>query len=186
MRTDTRSVMLSKFKVKSVGGGSFQTHFYHNREQSCALVPTQPSLIEVYEAEIRRLREENRNLKIQHNTMANQLNEVLAQLQQANAEKLLQKQRIIETKNVFYNTKKDFWQLTPAARNNKKRKVRQLAFMSIELISNDVICKFYTQQVGNIYIATGMIKILMEKIRIICFEEWLRCDCFQAFREANV
>ena len=78
MRTDTRSVMLSKFKVKSVGGGSFQTHFYHNREQSCALVQTQPSLIEVYEAEIRRLREENRNLKIQHNTMANQLNEVLA------------------------------------------------------------------------------------------------------------
>lgn len=70
MRTDTRSVMLSKFKVKSVGGGSFQTHFYHNREQSCALVPTQPSLIEVYEAEIRRLREENRNLKIQHNTMS--------------------------------------------------------------------------------------------------------------------
>ena len=60
------------------------------------------------------------------------------------------------------------------------------AFMSIELISNDVICKFYTQQVGNIYIATGIIKILMEKIRIICFEEWLRCDCFQAFREANV
>ena len=37
------------------------------------------------------------------------------------------------------------------------------AFMSIELISNDVICKFYTQQVGNIYIATGIIKILMEK-----------------------
>ena len=60
------------------------------------------------------------------------------------------------------------------------------AYMSIELISNDVICKFYTQQVGNIYIATGIIKILMEKIRIICFEEWLRCDCFQAFREANV
>ena len=132
MRTDTRSVMLSKFKVKSVGGGSFQTHFYHNREQSCALVQTQPSLIEVYEAEIRRLREENRNLKIQHNTMANQLNEVLAQLQQANAEKLLQKQRIIETKNVFYNTKKDFWQLTPAARNNKKRKVRQLVAQSVE------------------------------------------------------
>ena len=60
------------------------------------------------------------------------------------------------------------------------------AFMSIELISNDVICKFYTQQVGNIYIATGIIKIFMEKIRIICFEEWPRCDRFQAFREANV
>lgn len=64
--------------------------------------------------------------------MAHQLNEVLAQLQQANAEKLLQKQRIIETKNVFYNTKKDFWQLTPAARNNKKRKVRQLVAQSVE------------------------------------------------------
>ena len=60
------------------------------------------------------------------------------------------------------------------------------AFMSIELISNDVICKFYTQQVGNIYIATGIIKTFMEKIRIICFEEWPRCDRFQAFREANV
>ena len=60
------------------------------------------------------------------------------------------------------------------------------AFMSIELISNDVICKFYTQQVGNIYIATGIVKIFMEKIRIICFEEWPRCDRFQAFREANV
>ena len=60
------------------------------------------------------------------------------------------------------------------------------AFMSIELILNDVICKFYTQQVGNIYIATGIIKIFMEKIRIICFEEWPRCDRFQAFREANV
>ena len=60
------------------------------------------------------------------------------------------------------------------------------AFTSIELISNDVICKFYTQQVGNIYIATGIIKIFMEKIRIICFEEWPRCDRFQAFREANV
>ena len=72
--------------------------------------------------------------------MANQLNEVLAQLQQANAEKLLQKQRIIETKNVFYNTKKDFWQLTPAARNNKKRRVRQLvALLSLRYESESVI-----------------------------------------------
>ena len=58
--------------------------------------------------------------------------------------------------------------------------------MSIELISNDVICTFYTKQVGNIYIATEIVKIFMEKIRIICFEEWPRCDRFQAFREANV
>ena len=69
----------------------------------------QTSLIEVYEAEIRRLREENHNLRIRHNSMATQLNEVVAQLQQTNAEGLLLKQRITETKNVFYNTKKDFW-----------------------------------------------------------------------------
>ena len=76
--------MLSKFKVKSVGGGSFLTYFHHNRAQSCTLAQTQPSLIEVYEAEIRRLREENHNLRIRHNSMATQLNEVVAQLQQAN------------------------------------------------------------------------------------------------------
>ena len=84
MSTDTREVMLSKFKVKSVGGGSFLTYFHHNRAQSCTLAQTQPSLIEVYEAEIRRLREENHNLRIRHNSMATQLNEVIAQLQQAN------------------------------------------------------------------------------------------------------
>ena len=70
--------MLSKFKVKSVGGGSFLTYFYHNRAQSCALAQTQSSLIEVYEAEIWRLREENHNLRIRHNSMPTQLNEVVA------------------------------------------------------------------------------------------------------------
>ena len=54
MSTDTREVMLSKFKVKSVGGGSFLTYFHHDRAQSSTLAQTQPSLIEVYEAEIRR------------------------------------------------------------------------------------------------------------------------------------
>ena len=79
--------MLSKFKVKSVGGESFLTHFHHNRAQSCTLAQTQPSLKEVYAAEIRRLREENHNreenynLRIRHNSMATQLNEVVAQLQ---------------------------------------------------------------------------------------------------------
>ena len=34
--------------------------------------------------------------------------------------------------NVFYNTEKDFWQLTPAARNIKKRRVRQLVAQSVE------------------------------------------------------
>ena len=124
--------MLSKFKVKSVSGRSFLTHFQHKRAQSCTLAQTQPSLTEVYEAEIRRLREENHNLRIQHNSIATQLNEVVTQLQQANPEGMLLKQRIAETENVFYNTKQDFWQLTSAARNNKKRRVRQLVAQLVE------------------------------------------------------
>ena len=71
-------------------------------------------------------------MRIQHNSIATQLNEVVTQLQQANAEGMLLKQRIAETENVFYNTEKDFWQLTPAARNNKKRRVRQLVAQSVE------------------------------------------------------
>ena len=128
--------MLSKFKVKSVSEGSFLTHFQHNRAQSCALAQTQPSLTEVYEAQIRRLREENHNLRIQHNSIATQLNEVVAQLPHANAEGMLLKQRITETGNVFCNTKMDFWQLTLAARNNKKRRVRQLVAQSVEGLTN--------------------------------------------------
>ena len=124
--------MLSKFKVKSVDGGNFLTHFRHNRAQNYAPAQIQPSLTEVYEAEIRRLREENHYLRIQHNSITTQLNEVVAQLQQANAERTLLKQRIAETDNVFYNTKKDFWQLTSAARNNKKRRVRALVTQSVK------------------------------------------------------
>jgi len=96
--------MLSKFKVKSVGGGNFVTHFQHNWAQSSAPAQIQPSLTEVYEAEIRRLREEKNYLRIQHNSIITQLNEVVTQLQQANAERKLLKQRIAETENVFYNT----------------------------------------------------------------------------------
>ena len=36
----------------------------------------------------------------------------------------------------FHNTKKDFWQLTPATRNNKKRRVRQLVAQSMEGLTN--------------------------------------------------
>ena len=97
--------MLSKFKVKSVDGGNFLTHFRHNRAQNYAPAQIQPSLTEAYEAEIRCLREENHCLRIQHNSMTTQLNEVVVQLQQANAERTLLKQRIAETENVFYNTK---------------------------------------------------------------------------------
>ena len=125
--------MLSKFKVKSVDDGNFLTHFRHNRAQNYAPAQIQPSLTEVYEAEIRRLREENHYLRIQHNSITTQLNEVVAQLQQANAERTLLKQRIAETDNVFYNTKKDFWQLTSAARNNKKRRAGSFGSVTLWL-----------------------------------------------------
>ena len=96
---------------------------------------------EVYEAEIRRLREENHYLRIQHNSIVAQLNEALAQLQQANAERTpLLKQRTAETENVFYNTKKDFWQLTRAARNNKKTRVRQLVAQSVKALEEITSC----------------------------------------------
>ena len=86
MRTATCWVMLSKFKVKSVDGGNFLTHFRHNRAQNYAPAQIQPSLTEVYEAEIRRLREENHYLRIHHNSITTQLNEVVAQLQQSKRE----------------------------------------------------------------------------------------------------
>ena len=71
-------------------------------------------------------------MRIQHNSITTQLNEVVVQLEQANAERTLLKQRIAETENVFYNTKKDFWQSTSAARNNKKRRVRALVTQSVK------------------------------------------------------
>ena len=64
----------------------FLTHFRHNRAQNYAPAQIQPSLTEVYEAEIRRLREENHYLRIQHNSITTQLNEVVAQLQQSKRE----------------------------------------------------------------------------------------------------
>ena len=82
-------------------------------------------------------------MRIQHNSIA-------TQLQQANPEGMLLEQRIAETENVFYNTKQDFWQLTSAARNNKKRRVRQLVaqlverleeFEPIEVHNNFTFCK---------------------------------------------
>ena len=126
--------MLSRFKVKSVSSGNFVTHFQHNQAQSCSPAQIQPSLTELYEAEIRRLREEYHYLRIQHNSVVAQLNEALAQLQQANAERTLPKQRTAEAENVFYNTKNDFWQLTRAARNNKKKRIRQLVAQSVKAL----------------------------------------------------
>ena len=64
------------------------------------------------------------------------MNEVVAQLLQANAEGLLLKQRITETKNVFSQHQKGLLAITPATRNNKKRRVRQLVAQSMEGLTN--------------------------------------------------
>ena len=86
--------MLSKFKIKSLGEGSFSTRFRHDRTQNC---PEPLPLIEVYEAEIRRLRAENEALKIQQNTVIHQLHTALAHLQQAREELHQLKERTTET-----------------------------------------------------------------------------------------
>ena len=84
--------MFSKFKVTSVSS-AFTTHL---------------PLIEVYEAEIRRLRSENDFLRYQNNSLVVQLNVALSQ----------------ERKKASFNaSQKRFFELTKAARNNKKRRI---------------------------------------------------------------
>ena len=72
--------MLSKFKIKSLSKGSFTTRLKHDRTQNC------PELLQLIEAEIRRLRAENEVLNIQQNTVIHQLNTALAHLQQGREE----------------------------------------------------------------------------------------------------
>ena len=141
--------MLSKFKITSCDENSLSVRFRHNRAKKAE--PEQLPLIDVYEAEIRRLREENENLKLQHNSVVLQLTAALTQLQQANAEIFQLKQHIAQTEtasNFFYHTKKNFWQLTKAARNNKKRRVRQLVIQSVmgleEFVPLEVCCLLYS------------------------------------------
>ena len=66
-------------------------------------------IVEVYEAEIRKLRCENEFLKVQ----VVQLNEALAQLRLQQAEK-----------TPFRSTEKEFFQLTKSARNTHKKNAR--------------------------------------------------------------
>ena len=81
--------MFSKFKVTSVSS-AFTTHL---------------SLIEVYEAENRRLRGENEFLRHQNNSLVVLLNDTQ------------------ERKKASFNaSQKRFFELTKAARSNKKRK----------------------------------------------------------------
>ena len=97
--------MFSKFKVTSASN-TYSTHF---------------PLVEVYEAEIRRLRSENEFLKLQYNSLVVQLNEALAQLHRKQAESA-----------PFHSSQKEFFQLSKAARNNKKRRIKDLVIQSVK------------------------------------------------------
>lgn len=106
--------MFSKFKVAT------PPNAYHY----------QLPIVEVYEAEIRKLRCENELLKVQ----VVQLNEVLAQLQLQQAEKA-----------PFRSTGKEFFQLTKSARNTKKHKIRALVLQSVQGLEEFVpveVCSF--------------------------------------------
>ena len=94
--------MFSKFKL-TPSPNEYSTHF---------------PLVEVYEAEIRRLRSENEFLKLQNNSLVVQLNEALAKLDKQRAP--------------FNATQKGFWQLTRSGRNKKKRKIKSLVLESFK------------------------------------------------------
>ena len=94
--------MFSKFKL-TPSPNEYSTHF---------------PLVEVYEAEIRRLRSENEFLKLQNNSLVVQLNAALAKLDKQRAP--------------FNATKKGFWQLTRSGRNKKKRKMKSLVLESVK------------------------------------------------------
>lgn len=95
--------MFSKFKVTSTPN-AYSTHF---------------PLVEVYEAEIRRLREENKFLRLQ-------LNEALTELRRQ------------AEKTSFNTSSKGFFQLTKAARNNKKRRIKNLVIESVKRLEEFV------------------------------------------------
>lgn len=89
-------------------------------------------IVEVYEAEIRKLRCENEFLKVH----VVQLNEALAQLRLQQAEK-----------TPFRSTGKEFFQLTKSARNTKKRKIKALVLHSVQGLEEFVpveVCLFST------------------------------------------
>jgi len=109
--------MFSKFKL-TPSPNAYSSHF---------------PLVEVYEAEIRRLRSENEFLKLQNNSLVVQLNEVLAKLEKQRAP--------------FNATQKGFWQLTISGRNKKKRKIKSLVLESVKGFEGFVpkeVCFFST------------------------------------------
>jgi len=107
--------MFSKFKI-TPSSNAYSTHF---------------PLVEVYKAEIRRLRSENEFLKLQNNSLVVHLNKALAKLDEQHAP--------------FKATQKGFWQLTRSGRNKKKRKIKSLVLESIKGIEEFVpkeVCFF--------------------------------------------
>ena len=106
--------MFSKFKVTSVSS-AFTTHL---------------PLIEVYEAEIRRLRGQNEFLRHQNNSLVVQLNDALSH----------------ERKKASFNaSQKRFFELTKAARNNKKRRIKNLVVQLLKGLHEFVpieVCSF--------------------------------------------
>ena len=126
--------MFSKFKVTSVSS-AFTTHL---------------SLIEVYEAEIRRLRGENEFLRHQNNSLVVLLNDAQ------------------ERKKASFNaSQKRFFELTKAARNNKKRRIKNLVVQSLKGLQESVpieVCSFLPYFI--FFVATPL-ELLIDFISII-------------------
>ena len=126
--------MFSKFKVTSVSS-AFTTHL---------------SLIEVYEAEIRRLRGENEFLRHQNNSLVVLLNDAQ------------------ERKKASFNaSQKRFFELTKAARNNKKRRIKNLVVQSLKGLHEFVpieVCSFLPYFI--FFVATPL-ELLIDFISII-------------------
>ena len=126
--------MFSKFKVTSVSS-AFTTHL---------------SLIEVYEAENRRLRGENEFLRHQNNSLVVLLNDTQ------------------ERKKASFNaSQKRFFELTKAARNNKKRRIKNLVVQSLKGLQEFVpieVCSFLPYFI--FFVATPL-ELLIDLISII-------------------
>ena len=126
--------MFSKFKVTSVSS-AFTTHL---------------SLIEVYEAENRRLRGENEFLRHQNNSLVVLLNDAQ------------------ERKKASFNaSQKRFFELTKAARNNKKRRIKNLVVQSLKGLQEFVpieVCSFLPYFI--FFVATPF-ELLIDLISII-------------------
>ena len=126
--------MFSKFKVTSVSS-AFTTHL---------------SLIEVYEAEIRRLRGENEFLRHQNNSLVVLLNDAQ------------------ERKKASCNAlQKRFFELTKAARNNKKRRIKNLVVQLLKGLHEFVpieVCSFLPYFI--FFVATPL-ELLIDLISII-------------------